>query len=188
MSAATMGPHPTQRPSAEGMGRARLLGACGSRPGVPGLVALFLACGIRRAIRRACVADKRAHIDSLAGDMDAAARHGHWRQVWRVGRAIARTGLGPKRRVYRPPDAEPISAEDWDAYMQQAFRAEPVSVRLPLPHYVASRHSARMEMPPLRNFRRNILGAGNNRSVPEGSKFYAVGSMEAHIWIFAAAR
>ena len=72
-------------------------------------------------------------------------------------------------------DAEPISAEDWDAYMQQAFRAEPVSVRLPLPHYVASRHSARMEMPPLRNFRRNILGAGNNRSVPEGS-------MPSEVW------
>ena len=68
-----------------------------------------------------------------------------------------------------------FSAEDWDAYMQQAFRAEPVSVRLPLPHHVASRHSARMEMPPLRNFRRNILGAGNNRSVPEGS-------MPSEVW------
>ncbi|CAE7225001.1 unnamed protein product, partial [Symbiodinium microadriaticum] len=124
---------------------------------------------MRRAIRRACVADKRAHIDSLANDMDAAARHGHWRQVWRVGRAIARTGLGPKRRVYRPPDAEPISAEEWDAYMQQAFRAEPMPACLPVPRCEASRHPAHMNMPSLRNFCRNILSAGNNRSVPAGS-------------------
>ena len=87
-----------------------------SRPGrvAPGLVALD--------VQYAELAwPTSARIDSLANDMNAAAQHGHWRQVWRVGRAIARTGLGPKRRVYRPPDTEPISAAEWDAYMQQAF-------------------------------------------------------------------
>ena len=89
---------------------------CSVRVGVAQVFQAWSRCSwlgrIRRAIRRACVADKRAHVDSLANDMNAAAQHGHWRQVWRVGRAIARTGLGPKRRVYRPPDAEPISAAE----------------------------------------------------------------------------
>eukprot|EP00439_Symbiodinium_sp_Y106_P000313 s4602_g1.t1 len=104
--------------------------------------------------------------------------------VWRVGRAIARTGLGPNRRVYRPPDAEPISAEDWDAYMQQAFRAEPVSVRLPLPHYVALRHSARMEMPPLRN---SAATSWVQATIALSLKVLCRRKYGSSYWIFAAA-
>ena len=47
--------------------------------------------------------------------------------------------------------------------------AEPTSVRLPTLRREASRHPAHMGLPPFRSFCRNIMGAGNNRSVPEGS-------------------
>lgn len=58
---------------------------------------------------------KRAMID-IANDMIDSAEHRDYRTVWIRGREFAKTGLGPKRRVYTPPDPEVISAQEWDAY------------------------------------------------------------------------
>ena len=59
--------------------------------------------------------------------------------------------------------------------MRQAFLAEPVPERLLKFRHEAPRHPAHVDLPPLRDFRRNVLGAGNNRSVPEGS-------MPSEVW------
>ena len=54
-------------------------------------------------------------------------------------------------------------------YAAGLFLAEPVPERLLTSRHEASRHPAHVDLPPLRDFRRNVLGAGNNHSVPEGS-------------------
>ena len=56
-------------------------------------------------------------------DMIASAEHRDYRAVWIRGREFAKTGLGPKRRVYTPPDPEVISTQEWDAYMSSSFAA-----------------------------------------------------------------
>ena len=74
----------------------------------------------KRAIKRARGASrqdkKRAMID-IAKDMIESAEHRDHRTVWIRGREFAKTGQGPKRRVYIPPDPEVLSTQEWDAYM-----------------------------------------------------------------------
>ena len=48
--------------------------------------------------------------------------------------------------------------------MRRAFLAEPVLEHLLTFRHEASRHPAHVDLPPLRDFRRNVPGAGNNRS------------------------
>ena len=44
--------------------------------------------------------------------MEEAAYYQDYRTVWVKGREFARTGLGPKRRVYAPPDGDPPGTHD----------------------------------------------------------------------------
>ena len=107
----------------------------------------------------------------MEGDIKDAAEHDDYRSVWRLGRVLARTGLGPKRRVFAPPDQEPILTSEWHEYMQDMFGA----VATPQPNLLDRAHLAypplavQMEAVDHKDMLKEICRQKNNRQTIAGS-------------------
>ena len=69
-------------------------------------------------------ADKKAAMEVIARDVQEAADHQDYRTVWVKGREFARTGLGPKRRVYSPIDADRSATAERDVSMKEQLAAK----------------------------------------------------------------
>ena len=119
---------------------------------------------LTKQIRKSCRQDKRNRIDKLCEEMEEASRNRDGKKVWECARAVAGTGLGLKRRVFQPPDEVPITAQEWDEYMKDTFRAQLSSPLGPQP----SKGCVRGQLPPRHEFFNTIEYSKNNKTVADG--------------------
>ena len=119
---------------------------------------------LTKQIRKSCRQDKRNRIDRLCEEMEEASRNRDGKKVWECARAVAGTGLGLKRRVFQPPDEVPITAQEWDEYMKDTFRAQLSPPLGPQP----SKGCVLGQLPPSHEFFNTIEYSKNNKTVADG--------------------
>ena len=91
-----------------------------------------IATRLHKVVHRACQRDKRRKREEHAEAIAEAEEHRDYKEVWVKGRLLAGTGLGPKRRVYGPPDAEAITDSEWNEWMIGLYDAQQVTHPTPL--------------------------------------------------------
>ena len=80
-----------------------------------------------QATKHSITHDKKNNMKEKVVEMIETAENRDYRTVWTKGRQVAQTGLGPKRRVYLPPDKDLISHPEWNEHMQITMEATPVT-------------------------------------------------------------
>ena len=111
--------------------------------------------------------DKRKHMDLEIQEIVESEEHRDYKGVWVAGRRLAGTGLGPKRRVYAPPDADPITTAEWDIFMADSFGAHQVTGEEP--RACDGWTGQEMQSIELKKLKRNILRQKNNKTTVAGS-------------------
>ena len=74
-------------------------------------------------IRKSAKNDKSQRDQKLLDGIEEAAGLADLASVWRLARKLAETGLGPRRRVYRP-GASPMTVDDWKEELFNHFGAQ----------------------------------------------------------------
>ena len=72
---------------------------------------------LHKEVKKSCNTDRTRKLEDEAAELAEAATHEDYKTVWCKGRSMARTGLGPKKRVYAPPDEELIAPSEWHDWM-----------------------------------------------------------------------